>query len=343
MTPSSRSCAAAALPRRTVLGLRLVVQARAVVEEVLPRALGAPGAEALELLDQVVRARAPRRSRRSRPRSRPPPWSRRFTSECSVRGDEVHRPVRQPLVGQRRPHRRPPAARQPRVAGLRAAEHPQPQVQLALAHLVDERRRARPARTRACASSPPRSRRRARRRRAARAPPAAPPRAAARAACSTRAGRRRASGSRRRGRRSRPAGPRASRCPESYQRRRRAGASTASQSSIRPIPARANASDSWPTTITRRLPDRRRQPPQRVQERAEVGRLHVVRERVQARVHRRVRGLEHAQQRLARRAQQRRVGAVVELDLVGGQPGGLAQRPARASGGDAQTWDGHEL
>ncbi len=38
--------------------------------------------------------------------------------------------------------------------------------------------------------------------------------------------------------------------PESYQRRRRAGASTASQSSIRPIPARANASDSCPTTIT---------------------------------------------------------------------------------------------
>ncbi len=38
---------------------------------------------------------------------------------------------------------------------------------------------------------------------------------------------------------------------ESYQRRRRAGASSASQSSIRPIPARVNASDSCPTTITR--------------------------------------------------------------------------------------------
>ena len=74
VTPSSRSCAAPALPRRAVLGLGLVVQPRAVVEEVLPRALGAPGAEALELLDQVVRARATRRSRRSRPRSRPP-WS----------------------------------------------------------------------------------------------------------------------------------------------------------------------------------------------------------------------------------------------------------------------------
>jgi hypothetical protein len=39
--------------------------------------------------------------------------------------------------------------------------------------------------------------------------------------------------------------------PESYQRRRRAGASTASQSSIRPTPARENASASWPTTIVR--------------------------------------------------------------------------------------------
>ena len=39
--------------------------------------------------------------------------------------------------------------------------------------------------------------------------------------------------------------------PESYQRRRRAGASWASQSSIRPNPARAKASDSCPMTITR--------------------------------------------------------------------------------------------
>ena len=124
-----------------------------------------------------------------------------------VRGDEVHRPVREALVGQRHPDRRPPAARQPRVAGLRAAEHPQAQLELVRADLVRRTRPARRARTRAGASSPPRSRRRPRRRRAAPAPPAAPPRAAARAACSTRAGRRRASGSRRRGPRSRRAGP----------------------------------------------------------------------------------------------------------------------------------------
>ena len=60
--------------------------------------------------------------------------------------------------------------------------------------------------------------------------------------------------------------------PESYQRRRRAGASTASQSSIRPMPARENASASWPTTITLACQIDGRQAPQRVQERAEVGR-----------------------------------------------------------------------
>ena len=92
-----------------------------------------------------------------------------------------------------------------------------------------------------------------------------------------------------------------------------------------------------------RLPDRGRQPPQRVQERAEVGLLHVVRERVQARVHRRVGRLEHAQHRLARGAQQRRVRPVVELDLVRGHPRGLAQGTAGRSGGDSQAGYGHGL
>ena len=80
----------------------------------------------------------------------------------------------------------------------------------------------------------------------------------------------------------------------------------------------------------RRLPHARGQPPHRVQEGAEVD-LVGRRERMQARVHRAVRRLEHAQQRLARRPQQRRVRAVVELDLVGDQPGRLPQRPARES------------
>ena len=96
-----------------------------------------PGAEALELVDHVVRplgldeaddlvlARARRRAHEVHERVR-------------VRRDEVHRPVRQALVGQRRAHGRPPAPGQPRVAGLRAAEHPQAQVELAVADLVDE-------------------------------------------------------------------------------------------------------------------------------------------------------------------------------------------------------------
>ena len=91
----------------------------------------------------------------------------------------------------------------------------------------------------------------------------------------------------------------------------------------------------------RRLPHAGRQPPHRVHEGAEVdvvGRG----ERVQARVHRPVRRLEHAQQRLARGPQQRRVGAVVELDLVGDQPGRLSQRPTGNGGRDAQTGDGHQ-
>ena len=58
-----------------------------------------------------------------------------------------------------------------------------------------------------------------------------------------------------------------------------------------------------------------RQPPDRVDQRAEVG-LVAVGERVQARAHRTVGGLEHAQVRLAAGAQQRVVGALVELDLV---------------------------
>ena len=61
--------------------------------------------------------------------------------------------------------------------------------------------------------------------------------------------------------------------------------------------------------------DRLWQAADRVQEGAEVEVL-AVGQRVQARAHRAVRGLEHAQAGLAARAQQRRVGAQVELDLV---------------------------
>ncbi len=91
----------------------------------------------------------------------------------------------------------------------------------------------------------------------------------------------------------------------------------------------------------RRAPDPLREPAHRVQERAQVE-LARRGQRMQARVHRAVRRLEHPQQRLARRAQQRRVGAVVELDLVGHLGGRLAGQSMSRSAGDTKAGDGHE-
>jgi len=65
-----------------------------------------------------------------------------------------------------------------------------------------------------------------------------------------------------------------------------------------------------------RAHDARGQPADRVEERAEVE-LVAVGQRVQARADRAVRGLEDPQARLAAGAQERRVRALVELDLVG--------------------------
>src|SRR6185295_6624304 len=70
----------------------------------------------------------------------------------------------------------------------------------------------------------------------------------------------------------------------SYQRRRRAGASTGSHSSSGPMPERAD--------------DPGREAPDRVEERAEIE-LVAAGERVEARLHRAVRRLEHAQARFA--------------------------------------------
>ena len=107
------------------------------------------------------------------------------------------------------------------------------------------------------------------------------------------------------------------------------------------MPWRRNSTASWPITIgfALQMPAGRRRTAYMNAPRS--GSL-VCGQRVQAGVHRRVRGLEHPQARLARGAQQRRVRAVVELDLVGAQPGGLAQRSAWLDGGDAQAGDGHE-
>ena len=339
--PVSRSWRRRRSHDRPVVGLRLVIEPRAVVQEVLPRALGAARAEALELVDQVVRplgldegddlvlARARRRAHQVHERVR-------------VRRDEVHRPVRQALVGQLRAHGRPPAPGQSRVAGLRAAEHPQAQVELAVANLVDEPAEAvRPG--------------------LAHARPVLLG-AAARLGDVQRLGVVRQLGRAQqrvqlvplelvgdeRGDRVVEVGRRG----QQHGERAAPGVVPASPPGGRlgrlPVldPAEPGLRERLgllPDDDHARLVDRRRQAPKGVQERAEVGPLHVVGERVQARAHRGVRRLEHAQQRLARRPQQRRVRAVVELDLVRGQSGGLAQRPAGRARGDAETWDGHEL
>ena len=74
------------------------------------------------------------------------------------------------------------------------------------------------------------------------------------------------------------------------------------------------------------------QAPDRVEEGAEVELLRAG-QGVQARGHRAVRRLQHAQQRLAARAQQRRVRAVVELDLVGDLLRGARAAGCRSAGG----------
>ena len=135
--PSSRSTRRRRSHAWPSSGCSLVEQPRAVVEEVLPRAGLAARAEALELVAHVV-GPVGLDPGDDLVLARPRPGRDQVHQRVRVRGDEVHRLVRQRLVGDRRPHRRPPAAREPRVAGLGAAEHPDAQVELPAAHLVDE-------------------------------------------------------------------------------------------------------------------------------------------------------------------------------------------------------------
>ena len=187
-----RSCSAAPV--------RLEVVARAEVQEVLPRALGAALAQRLQLLAQVLGA------------GRLHPVEDLLLARARVAGeqvddrvrvgrDEVHRAVLERLLGERAAHRHPPAARHAGVAHGAAAEHPHAQVQPALGDL----------RRRSANSSPHASREmapvvrvaaeelgqlhRVRRRVVGEVGLAQQQRAA----CSTRSGRRRASGSGRRG------------------------------------------------------------------------------------------------------------------------------------------------
>ena len=237
------------------------------VQEVLPRALGAPVAKARELLLEVLvvaaldegHELAPRRSRASPVTRLESEW---VFEETKYSGASPS--VRSLSVGA---HGRPPAPRHALVADLRAAEHAHAH-RLALARRSPAcaPRSARPTRRPAAPS------RRARRRAPPRTPRASAPSLGGQPAASMR----------RRilfhsiwkatsvGTRSSTSDSEASRTastssPLSYQRRRRAGASTASHCSSGPIPARRKSAASWPmTTIlmrTMRLgqaPDRRR-------------------------------------------------------------------------------------
>jgi hypothetical protein len=117
--------------------------------------------------------------------------------------------------------------------------------------------------------------------------------------------------------------------PASYQRRRARGASDLLPPVDRDAVALEHLALLPEDHELRAVGHRVRHAPDRVDERAEVG-LVAVGQRVEARAHRAVRRLEHAQVRLAARAQQRVVGALVELDLV-------AEAPRSSSVGLATT------
>ena len=251
-TPAARSASWRLRAQLRAAGVEEV--ARDEVEEVLPRALGAPVAEALELLAGGP-AWWPRSTKAtiSSSRSRASPVTR-LDERVGVGGDEVQRPRRRACARRARRAPAPTSAASCAVADLRAAEHAHAQD---LPPLGDRRRRSSKCAPQASARRAQSSARAAERRRARLGGDAVDRRpagghASAGGSCSTRSGRRRASGRGRRGRTPRPAGRRASSSPLSYQRRRRAGASTASHSSSGPIPARVNSAASWPmTTIVR--------------------------------------------------------------------------------------------
>ncbi len=256
-----------------------------------------------------------------------------------VGGDEVDRPVAEPLLLHRRAHRRPPAAGHARVAGLRAAEHPDPQVEPRARDLVEERREVAPRL-------------------------ADPHPVLGRAAERVRAGRRVGIAGRALGRAQRRVqlvpldlvGDERRDQVVEVGRRRQQHRHRALVAVEPPAPAggrldRLPVLDRAEAGARERLrllahddhggpPDRGRQAPQRVQERAEID-VARRRQRVQARVHRAVRRLEHPQQRLAGRAQQRRVRPVVELDLVREQARVLSQGAAGNVARHAQAGDGH--
>ena len=320
-------------------GLRLEEVAGGEVEEVLPRAVRAAVAERGQLGAQVRRPVAlhPVRDLLLAPAGGA---GEQVDHRVRVGGDEVHRPVHQALLGHRRAHRRPPVAGHARVAHRGAAEHPHAQVQPLRGDPLQPRREhlapclheldpvvLHPAqRGRELGRPGP-----GRDRRAAHPQAQLVPLDLV--------------GDERRdevvevGRRGQQHGHRAVAVVVP-------AAAPGGRLERRPVVERADAVASEDLGL---LPhhdhapagDLVGQPADRVEERAEVELLRAG-QRVQAGAHRAMRRLQHAQQRLAAGAQQRRVRAVVELDLVGDLLGRPLQRDVRGlRAGDAESGDGH--
>ena len=212
------------------------------VQEVLPRALGAPVAKARELLLEVLVVAALDEGHELVSRSRASPVTR-LESEWVLEETKYSGASPSGVLVEVGAHGRPPAPRHALVADLGAAEHAHAH-RLALARRspAGGPRSARPRRRPAAPSrrarrpAPPRTPRRWRPRSAASRRPAC-----AGGSCSTRSGRRRASARGRRRRTPRPAGRPAPRRRCRTSAGAAPAASTASHCSSGPIPARGRA------------------------------------------------------------------------------------------------------
>ena len=294
------------------------VQPRDEVQEVLPRALAVALAEGGQLLAQDVVLGELLDERDELGLVLAGDAGDDVDQAVRVRADEVQRALGQPFDGQLGADRRPPAPGQPRVAGVAAAEHPHAQRQPPLADQPDPL--AEPLAPGLAQAGPVGGA-------AAELAGALLRRDVRRVSCG------------------RPAGgalPDPDLVPldleghegrhevvdvgrAGQQHRERAGPA------VVPVPAPGRRLGLLPglnrNAVVAKLlgvlahdDERRADDPvgeaaDRVEEGAEVELL-AGRERVQARAHRHVRRLEHAQLGLAARAQQRRVGALVKLDLV---------------------------
>ena len=303
-----------------LLAVRVEVEPGHEVEEVLPRALAAPLPEGGELRaqDVVLGQRLDELDEHVLALARHP---RRDVHEAvRVRADEVERAVHEPLLGERVVHGGPPAARHARVAHLRAAQHPHAQVHAPVGH---QRQPLAEALAPRAAQARPVLRR-----------PAEHLRALVRGRVVV-------------GRPARRALTHADLVPLDLEGHERGDqvvhvGGAGEQHRVRAVAGVVPAAPAGGRVGLLPLVDHDAvlgedlrllahdhelragghavgEPPDRVDQRAEV-RLVAVGERMQARAHRAVRRLEHAQVRLAARAQQRVVGALVELDLVAEAP-----------------------